>query len=75
MVEYGYARVSTLEQDVRLQLDALIAAGVPAAHVYVDQASGTARRGASCVSVDTPRVVGAELRRRHGTCVTHCVAR
>lgn len=41
MIEYGYARVSTLEQDAQLQLDALTAAGVPTAHVYVDQASGT----------------------------------
>ncbi len=41
MTEYGYAGVSTLEQDAQLQLDALTAAGVPAKHVYVDQASGT----------------------------------
>ena len=41
MVEYGYARVSTLEQDVQLQLDALTAAGVPANNIHVDQASGT----------------------------------
>ena len=41
MIEYGYARVSTLEQDAQLQLDALIAAGVPAGNIYVDQASGT----------------------------------
>src|SRR4051794_10701512 len=41
LVEYGYARVSTLEQDAQLQLDALTAAGVPAGNIHVDRASGT----------------------------------
>ena len=41
MADFGYARVSTLEQDPQLQLDALAAAGVPVENVYVDQASGT----------------------------------
>jgi DNA invertase Pin-like site-specific DNA recombinase len=36
---YGYARVSTLEQDPALQLDGLRAAAVD--EVFVDQASGT----------------------------------
>ena len=36
---YGYARVSTLEQDPALQLDGLRSAGVD--EVFVDQASGT----------------------------------
>jgi len=40
MTEYGYARVSTVEQDPRLQLDALLAAGVPAENIYVDHAGG-----------------------------------
>jgi len=33
--------VSTAEQDPRLQLEVLAAAGVPAENVYVDHASGT----------------------------------
>ena len=41
MTEYAYARVSTTEQDPRLQFDALLAAGVPEENIYVDHASGT----------------------------------
>lgn len=41
MGEYGYCRVSTIEQDPQLQLDAMTAAGVPVDHVFVDRASGT----------------------------------
>ena len=40
----GYARVSTGEQDVQLQVDALQQAGCEAAHIFVDKASG-ARSG------------------------------
>ena len=36
----GYARVSTGEQDVQLQLDALEEAGCDRAHLFVDTASG-----------------------------------
>jgi DNA invertase Pin-like site-specific DNA recombinase len=36
----GYARVSTGEQDVQLQLDALQRAGCDEAHLFVDTASG-----------------------------------
>jgi DNA invertase Pin-like site-specific DNA recombinase len=40
LIDYGYARVSTSEQDAQLQLDALTAAGVPAGNIHVDRASG-----------------------------------
>lgn len=36
----GYARVSTEDQDLRLQMDALRDAGVPKARVYAEKASG-----------------------------------
>lgn len=39
-VVYGYARVSTVDQDMSLQMDALTAAGVPEAHIFKDTQSG-----------------------------------
>lgn len=44
MTQWGYARVSTVDQDAALQLDALLAAGVDRAHIVVDHASGTKSR-------------------------------
>ncbi|HVJ52420.1 MAG TPA: recombinase family protein [Aliidongia sp.] len=37
----GYARVSTDDQDVALQVDALVGAGVSTENVYVDRISGS----------------------------------
>lgn len=41
----GYARVSTDDQKLDLQIDALKRAGVPEANIYTDQASGAAVSG------------------------------
>lgn len=40
----GYARVSTVEQNLSLQRDALLAAGVEPHRIHVDMASGVAKR-------------------------------
>jgi len=39
-MDLGYARVSTTKQDLDRQVDALVAAGVPAERIYVDKKSG-----------------------------------
>lgn len=41
MTAYGYARVSTVDQDPQLQFDALMEAGVDYQHIYTDHLSGT----------------------------------
>lgn len=40
MATWGYARVSTVDQDFAPQIDALRAAGVDEEHLVVDHASG-----------------------------------
>lgn len=40
----GYARVSMRDQNPQLQIDALIAAGVPADRIYVETASGASTK-------------------------------
>ncbi|MYM20465.1 recombinase family protein [Brevibacterium sp. 5221] len=40
MSVYGYARVSTADQNPQLQFDALTAAGIDAEHTFTDKASG-----------------------------------
>ena len=42
---YGYARVSTADQDLTLQREALLAAGVPDALIHAETASGTTTDG------------------------------
>lgn len=39
-MQYGYARISTREQNVRRQLVALQEFGIPKEHIYVDRQSG-----------------------------------
>ncbi|MDQ6807230.1 MAG: recombinase family protein, partial [Actinomycetota bacterium] len=39
-MELGYARVSTVKQDLDRQIDALTAVGVPAERIYLDKKSG-----------------------------------
>jgi DNA invertase Pin-like site-specific DNA recombinase len=39
-VDLGYARVSTTKQDLDRQIDALLAAGIPARCIYLDKKSG-----------------------------------
>ena len=38
---FGYARVSTTEQELNLQIDALLAHGVKKEHLFCDKLSGT----------------------------------
>lgn len=40
MTAIGYMRISTADQDLALQKDALLAAGIDPQHIYEDQASG-----------------------------------
>ncbi len=38
---FGYARVSTQEQNLDLQLDALLKEGIPQKNIYTDKVSST----------------------------------
>lgn len=40
MTIYGYARVSTEDQDMALQFDAMAGAGIPRAAIFTDKLSG-----------------------------------
>jgi DNA invertase Pin-like site-specific DNA recombinase len=41
MTDFGYCRVSTVDQNPDLQLDALVAAGIDRRNIFVDHVSGT----------------------------------
>lgn len=38
---FGYVRVSTMEQSLNLQLDALLKEGIPQKNIYTDKVSST----------------------------------
>jgi DNA invertase Pin-like site-specific DNA recombinase len=40
-MDLGYARVSTVKQDLDRQIDALTAVGIPLERVYLDKKSGS----------------------------------
>lgn len=43
--QFGYARVSSTDQDLTVQREALVAAGVPEALIFAEKASGTKTEG------------------------------
>ena len=43
--QFGYARVSTTDQDLTIQRDALVKAGVPEPLIFAEQVSGTSTKG------------------------------
>jgi len=45
VTSWGYARVSTVDQDTQPQFDVLRRAGIDEAHIVTDHASGTLRIG------------------------------
>jgi DNA invertase Pin-like site-specific DNA recombinase len=62
-VELGYARVSTMKQDLDRQIDALEQVGIPRDRIYVDKKSGAttdrpglreANREGSSISMRSP---------------------
>jgi len=57
-MKIGYARVSTQEQSPQLQIDALTAAGVEVANIYIEYASGA--------TMDRPRLRSALDHLREG---------
>jgi len=67
-VELGYARVSTVKQDLDRQIDALTVAGVPAERIYLDKKSGA--------TVDRPGLRAAiDYARKGDVIVVHTLDR
>ena len=64
---FGYARVSTAEQNSDHQIDALVRAGVAAKHVYVDRASGAKASRPRCCTESSPGATRIGSRARSTT--------
>jgi hypothetical protein len=61
-VDLGYARVSTVKQDLDRQIDALEQVGIPCDRIYLDKKSGaTTDRPRSPTSPKPPRAQGVAL--------------
>ena len=74
----GYARVSTSDQDVSLQWEALRRAGCQESHIFCDTASGahTARPGlAACFQAFAPGVMLVVWRFRHSSVPQYAAGR
>ena len=66
----GYARVSTIEQELHLQIDALLAHGVKKEHLYCDKLSGAREDRPGLAAAHLLYKIG-EVIERYGLPVPH----